>query len=438
MLRLGFGQLVLFAGVLIALGNAKKLDNPLDFLTEDVKAVLAKMRASVKDSDADNLPETNMDAVNLIIYNGYEPQYHQVQTEDGYLLGVIRIQNGTDPSVSAAGKNGIKPAVLLQHGLLASCTSYLTNIKTQALAYVLADAGFDVWLANSRGNVYSRNHIHMSPSDDKFWDFSWDQMAKYDIPAMVDYILKETGNKQIFYVGHSQGTLIAFANFSDPNTDFSKKIAAFFALAPVHTVGHINSPIKLLAPYTAPLDILFSLIGYNDFAPLDSVKRAFHDFVCDRNDQSYLCTNTMMQLNVAKDSTEINRTRVPVYAAHNPAGTSSQNIAHFGQMVNSNKMQKFDYYSTLTNLARYGKTSPPLYDISKMTVPTILFRGSLDVLSDPTDDAGIDAVINKNIVIGNYTFPTYTHCDFIWGQRANQDVNVKIIQHMRDIIATWN
>lgn len=31
-------------------------------------------------------------------------------------------------------------------------------------------------------------------------------MAKYDIPASVDFILKKTGQEQLFYVGHSQGT----------------------------------------------------------------------------------------------------------------------------------------------------------------------------------------------------------------------------------------
>lgn len=33
-------------------------------------------------------------------------------------------------------------------------------------------------------------------------------MAKYDLPATINLILEKSGQKQLFYVGHSQGTTI--------------------------------------------------------------------------------------------------------------------------------------------------------------------------------------------------------------------------------------
>ena len=43
-----------------------------------------------------------------------------------------------------------------------------------------------------------------------FYSFScsFDEMAKYDLPATIDFILKKTGQDQLRYVGHSQGTTI--------------------------------------------------------------------------------------------------------------------------------------------------------------------------------------------------------------------------------------
>ena len=70
-------------------------------------------------------------------------------------------------------------------------------------------------------------------------------MAHYDMPATVDKIHAVIGAKQIYYVGHSQGTMIAFAGLSE-NKDLASKIKLFVALAPAAYLGHLKSPIRLL------------------------------------------------------------------------------------------------------------------------------------------------------------------------------------------------
>lgn len=41
-----------------------------------------------------------------------------------------------------------------------------------------------------------------------FFFGSLDEMAKYDLPATINFIVEKTGQEQLYYVGHSQGTTI--------------------------------------------------------------------------------------------------------------------------------------------------------------------------------------------------------------------------------------
>ena len=68
--------------------------------------------------------------------------------------------------------------------------------------------GFDVWMGNTRGNSYSRNHVTFDPCSTcpDFWNFGFDDSGVFDYKAEVDYILEITSQEQIHFVGHSMGT----------------------------------------------------------------------------------------------------------------------------------------------------------------------------------------------------------------------------------------
>lgn len=41
------------------------------------------------------------------------------------------------------------------------------------VAYLLVDKGYDVWLGNSRGSIFSRNHSKFLSSSFGFWNFRY-------------------------------------------------------------------------------------------------------------------------------------------------------------------------------------------------------------------------------------------------------------------------
>ena len=49
-------------------------------------------------------------------------------------------------------------------------------------------------------------------------DFSWDEMAAFDLPAVADYIAKQTASSSLAYVGHSQGTTAGLAALASKET----------------------------------------------------------------------------------------------------------------------------------------------------------------------------------------------------------------------------
>lgn len=114
-------------------------------------------------------------------------------------------------------------------------------------------------MGNARGNTYSRKHVTMKPTSSSFWKFSWHEIGYYDVPAMIDYILKETGVKKIQYIGFSQGTTVFWVMMST-RPEYNEKVSAMQALAPVGYVGNIKSPlIKAIAPFTNSLEVSTSV-----------------------------------------------------------------------------------------------------------------------------------------------------------------------------------
>ncbi|KAG4072654.1 hypothetical protein HA402_004743 [Bradysia odoriphaga] len=126
----------------------------------------------------------------MIENSGYPAELHTVVTEDNYILGLHRIPT-REPTPKVA---------LLMHGLYCSAAEFIVTGRSSSLAYFLADNGFDVWLANSRGNEFSKDHKFLASNSTPYWNFSFHEMAKYDLPTVIDHILMTTNQSALHYV----------------------------------------------------------------------------------------------------------------------------------------------------------------------------------------------------------------------------------------------
>lgn len=128
-------------------------------------------------------------------------------SEDVYLL---KPNNSPDSSVELAltrlgragaeGERGV-PVVLL-HGSFSN-RRFWYSPKGIGLGPYLARAGFDVWIAEMRGHG-------LSPRNENYRDNHVAQYVRYDLPAIADFIIEQTG-QAAHWIGHSLGGVILAA-----------------------------------------------------------------------------------------------------------------------------------------------------------------------------------------------------------------------------------
>lgn len=335
---------------------------------------------------------------------------HTVTTTDGFQLQVIRIP--PKPSVRTPA-----PAVYLQHGLLDSAVTWVANANDfQNLGTMLHDAGYDVFMNNARGNHYSMGNVNLTQSDDLYWlmiDMDW--MAKYDLPAVIDFILNITGQPKLAaYVGHSQGGMMGFAGFGHWNPQYAEKVGAFVALAPACSVGHTTAfLVKLLAD----LDVaqILEIFGAHEFMSNDWLLRQIGKFCADLGG---LCPDVLDIIVGDGNPANVNQSQLGTILRYDPGGTSVNNMLHWAQEVKSGLFQAHDYGSQ-QNQQFYGQATAPVYNLSAMRgPPTYVFSGQRDALADPQDVALIVEQVPSSVLLQSVVIPSYAHMDFVWGLDA--------------------
>eukprot|EP00210_Caulerpa_lentillifera_P004703 g4487.t1 len=372
----------------------------------------------------------------LVVPMGYPLDRHEVWTGDGYVLSVYRIRHGRNSSHPLGTS---RPVVYLQHGLLDSSAAFAMNGVDGSIAFTLADAGFDVWLGNSRGNTFSNFEMQVGMTHDAFWDFSLDELIFHDLPSTLNYVLQETSVRKLIYIGHSQGTAIAHALFASDHP-IVNHIALAVMIAPVAFVKHITSPFLRALAYSKT-DQWVKLFGFHQFLPSQEILHIFGRTYC--RDPSHSCEDLVAVL-FGYNPDNIDPDKWATFLKYTPAGTSVKVMAHWSQGVrafSNAQFCAFDYgrkcwswykmkYQSC-NQVIYRSFNPPEYDVSKIKVPMVFFRGGHDALSDTHDVLLLKNLLEPGVLIYEQLYQDYEHVDFLWGKNAPERVCVKMVNLLR-------
>ena len=292
----------------------------------------ATLLTSTKASDAGDI---HKDFFRIAQDNGFDVRTHRVVTEDGYILSVFRL-HPYDETPSA-----IHPPLFFQHGLLDSADAFITGVGELAPPFVAAREGYDVWLGNSRGNKYSKEHVKLDSKDPAFWEFDWEKMGDFDIPATIDYILSNTEFTRLTVIGHSQGTSQMFYALSHLEESLASKITLFIAMAPVTLMNHQTSPlVNFIARHLSLITKTARLLHINEFFPANYLTTGTFRLICGTiPDLCKLFESMLFTEDTSVDNTE----RFSVYMGHFPSGSSIKGMLHYAQIVNARQFQRYDF-----------------------------------------------------------------------------------------------
>lgn len=335
----------------------KNSESHITLTTED--SYPETMRQHLTESEDLNSRKCSMWVEDYCEHAGYSCQTIKTVTEDGFILVMHRLGR----------KDGIvldKGPVLLMHGLFQSSGVWVTSGK-KSFAFYLVDNGYDVWMGNNRA-VFPL-HTTYTPSDVRYWDYSLDDLALYDIPALINNILLKTNTSKLAYIGHSQGNAQLFLALQmiPPLND---KITCFVALAPAVYLGDLLDSFPVCLLMRCPGKLHRRLFGVKAFVPIMSlVQRIFPAKIF------MILAYHMFHYLFSWSDRNWNPTHKPSYFQFTPRPQSSKSIHHWSQMGRAKVIQPFQHNPS--------NTSPTTaYNVTSITCPLALYYGTRDTIID--------------------------------------------------------
>ncbi|XP_032527248.1 lipase 3-like [Danaus plexippus] len=363
-------------------------------------------------------PTALMSTLQLATLHGKRMESHVVTSQDGYLLTLHRLKSPAflnENTVSSLNNS----TVLLHHGLLGSSADWILLGPEKSLPYILSNAGCDVWLINARGNYYSRGHMNKRVDSLEYWNFSFQEMGEYDLPAIVDYI-RNTKNStdQISFIGHSLGAT-AFIIMLSSLPEYNNYFRIGVLLAPLVYMTNAIGPLRIITSMAkTPPEQLLNLLGNGEFLPNRKIPSWIASRYC--NGHEMYCLNPLLFLSGSiPEEDSWDKSLIANVLYHLPAGGSTKTILHIAQLVKSGTFHKFN-------------NEKELFSVNNVKVPIALFSSRDDWIATTPDVLRLFFSIVNPIDHFAIKHKKISHTDFVWSPNANILIFEKVLYYLEN------
>jgi pimeloyl-ACP methyl ester carboxylesterase len=301
--------------------------------------------------------------------------------------------------------------VVLCHGLGLNATFW--TITDNHLPAQLTEQGYEVYVfdirasgENGRPGTYDRLNrlLRQTPFRER-GESGWtvDDLVRFDMPAILDYVERETGWNRVNWVGHSLGGMMVFP-FLELSAE-PERIANFVGMG--STIIQAKAPRKDMLAANAGIRTLLRVASAGRLGrPLAFYKMPGMESI----DKFYYSVENVDRKTIA---------RFYGYTLEDPGPGALRQFAPFlrdGHLLSADG--RIDYS------ARLGEVK----------VPTLMVAGAGDLISDvPSTRMSFDALgsTDKTLYVfgkANGHVADYGHCDLAWSRHAPREIFPVMIQ----------
>ncbi|XP_017835224.1 lipase 1 [Drosophila busckii] len=317
--------------------------------------------------------------------------------------------------------------ILLVHGFMASTATWVQMGPNNGLAYILFEQGYDVWMLNTRGNLYSKAHKNPNINQKDYWKFSFHEIGIYDLPGAVDLILSVTKQPKMQYIGHSQGSTAFFVLCSEV-PGYAEKFDLMQALSPTVYMQNSESPVlRFLSVFSGSYQVLVNLLGGFEIAKSNTLITQFRDHICSVTVANSEICAMFDFVTCGFGWSQLNSTLTPLVVGHASQGASSMQIYHYAQQIKTSGFHRFDQ-GRMVNQIVYQNPQAPQYNLSRVTCKVALQHSQHDWMATRNDVENLRLRLPRVIDTHMIEHRDFSHYDFTISKNVRKLVYRRIVK----------